>query len=131
MCLLDCGVEGRWILLDARDYSKLQLGFGKWGHARCSCSRSEFLKPATSNTGSRELLVFWGVGRQGLSVYYGMFTSIPDFHEMPEVPLPLVMTTKMIFRDFKRRCLLEAPSCPCGESLQIITLTNDLFYWHM
>lgn len=81
----------------------------------------------------RELLVFFfgGVDRQGLSVYYGMFTNIPDFHKMPEVPLPLVVTTKMIFRDFKRRCLLEAPSCPCGESLQIITLTNDLFYWHM
>lgn len=28
----------------------------------------------------RELLVFSGVGRQGLSVYYGMFISIPDFH---------------------------------------------------
>lgn len=28
----------------------------------------------------RELLVFWGVGRQGLSVYYGMFTNFPDFH---------------------------------------------------
>lgn len=82
MCLLDCGVEGRWILLDARDYSKLQLGFGKWGHARRSCSRSEFLKLATSNTGSQGALgiLGWGVDRQGLSVYYGMFTSIPDFH---------------------------------------------------
>lgn len=79
--MLDCGVEGRWILLDARDYSKLQLGFGKWGHARRSCSRSEFLKLATSNTGSQGALgIFLGGGRQGLSVYYGMFTSIPDFH---------------------------------------------------
>lgn len=79
--MLDCGVEGRWILLDARDCSKLQLGFGKWGHARCSCSRSEFLKPEPLVTLEvRELLVFLGGGRQGLSVYYGMFTSIPDFH---------------------------------------------------
>jgi hypothetical protein len=33
VCLLGRGVEGGWILLDARDYSKLRLGFGKWGHA--------------------------------------------------------------------------------------------------
>lgn len=33
VCLLEPGVEGGWILRDARDYGKLQLGFGKWGHA--------------------------------------------------------------------------------------------------